>query len=312
MLGLLPRTALVENIGFGGQETHTTSASDKDQTRVEPISFPLKHPSAIVANLAAEESASLRYFSRRSTLERIGNKFVGYIIKKKFMAKNYKGKHAYTGSVATCYDKDRVVEPLWALEQDYLKKWTATLPIGTVLIDVPVGTGRFLEFYRQHQLHVYGIDVSADMIAQARLKLGESGDWCNLSVGDAEKLLLPDRAVDCVVCWRLAHLLPASILLRILQEFCRVARKEIVIEILSIENESSWPAFRKMKLWLRPLWGWTKGRRSDVPWSHITNYSYTVAEVTTLFQLAKLTVRSTSVINLGQGQSAFIFHLNHA
>ena len=46
-LNILPAKNLVENIGFGKDATHTTSANPAAALRLESLQFPLKHPPAI-------------------------------------------------------------------------------------------------------------------------------------------------------------------------------------------------------------------------------------------------------------------------
>ncbi len=70
LLGILPRMALVENIGFGSDATHTANA-EAAQPRAGAMTFPLRHPVAIEPDFAAEARASERFFSGRSFLDRV-------------------------------------------------------------------------------------------------------------------------------------------------------------------------------------------------------------------------------------------------
>lgn len=70
LLGVLPRVALIENIGFGAAATHTQTGGIAGPG-IEPMAFPLRHPDCIEPDLAAEERASRRFFSERSLAERI-------------------------------------------------------------------------------------------------------------------------------------------------------------------------------------------------------------------------------------------------
>jgi hypothetical protein len=47
-LAVVPRTNLVQNIGFDGEATHTKSADEDKGFVVEPLTFPLRHPAAVV------------------------------------------------------------------------------------------------------------------------------------------------------------------------------------------------------------------------------------------------------------------------
>jgi len=224
--------------------------------------------------------------------------------------KNYPGKHAYRGGVAQRYDEDRIQEPIWGAEQTYVREWSSHLPAGAVVLDLPVGTGRFLPFYAEHGLRVHGIDISSDMVAEAHRRYPELAGRFDLLVGDAEHLALPDQSVDCVLCWRLAHLLPGQTLVRVLREFRRVSRGEIVFEVLAFL-----PAGRRsgvlqpLKRIMHPLWRRLRPRRADQPWSHIANFEHSEEEMRGIVADAGLEVRSLVAIGDSAGRPAVVFHL---
>jgi hypothetical protein len=47
-LSVIPRTNLVENIGFGPDATHTTGQEHSSSFQAKPLSFPLRHPLAMI------------------------------------------------------------------------------------------------------------------------------------------------------------------------------------------------------------------------------------------------------------------------
>ncbi len=69
-LGILPRVALIRNIGFGLDATHTAGEGG-DYPPSAPVSFPLRHPSAIEPDLEAETRASRRFFTPPSLGQRL-------------------------------------------------------------------------------------------------------------------------------------------------------------------------------------------------------------------------------------------------
>lgn len=73
LLGALPRVALIENLGFGADATHTGGETWLAPA-VEPMRFPLRHPAEIVPDLEAEARASRRFFTERSLLDRIAGR----------------------------------------------------------------------------------------------------------------------------------------------------------------------------------------------------------------------------------------------
>ena len=84
----------------------------------------------------------------------------------------------------------------------------------TAVLDVGCGTGATLDaIVRAHpEVHAWGIDLSAEMIAKARERLRRAGERAgsqvDLRVADAEHLPLADEAVDLVVCVDSLHHYP--------------------------------------------------------------------------------------------------------
>ena len=106
----------------------------------------------------------------------------------------------YTGDRAQGHLARRTRDPRWQGEQDALAALVEKLPPGTVLLDMPVGTGRFLPEYAQRNLQVLGVDISWDMLQQGKPFKGTNTVLC---LGDARQLPLRDHSIDCTVCFRL-------------------------------------------------------------------------------------------------------------
>src|SRR5690625_7301535 len=92
------------------------------------------------------------------------------------------GDRSY-GSTARDYDRKRDYKPCWAREQAAVEKFVRHGPV----LDVPVGTGRYLDIYRRKGLKFQGLDASDEMIAQARKKcpglVAQRGTVLGLPVG---------------------------------------------------------------------------------------------------------------------------------
>jgi ubiquinone/menaquinone biosynthesis C-methylase UbiE len=74
------------------------------------------------------------------------------------------------------------------------------------VLDIGCGTGELLARLEEWQpAHLAGLDISANMIAAAREKLGPQVD---LHVGDAESLPWPDGSFDLVTCTNSFHHYP--------------------------------------------------------------------------------------------------------
>lgn len=96
------------------------------------------------------------------------------------MPTNMKADHYY-GATAKNYDAQRQ-GATWDWEHDFVR---ANLGNAETVIDVPVGTGRFLPLYQEAGIEAIGLDVSADMLALASKKgYGEisKGDILNLNI----------------------------------------------------------------------------------------------------------------------------------
>jgi ubiquinone/menaquinone biosynthesis C-methylase UbiE len=78
------------------------------------------------------------------------------------------------------------------------RAWVCERAHGEVL-DVAVGTGRNLPFYRE-SVRLSGIDFSPAMLDIARARAAELGREIDLREGDAQALPFPDASFDTVVC----------------------------------------------------------------------------------------------------------------
>jgi ubiquinone/menaquinone biosynthesis C-methylase UbiE len=168
------------------------------------------------------------------------------------------GANKYYGDIASGYDAKRDTSPKWTIEQAIIERMISELPEGSMVLDCPVGTGRFLNCYVANKLKFIGMDRSGDMLVQSALKLlpedrvaawvqasnerntvlpfrlADHGDSM-LVIGDACKTGLKDKSVDCAVICRLTRWLieeqgPAGIV-AMLKEMQRVARQKIIVTV---------------------------------------------------------------------------------
>lgn len=150
---------------------------------------------------------------------------------------------AYRGTAADGYDDHRKGREVFNWEQTIIGELLADLAPGSAVLDVPVGTGRFLPVYRAAGLKVVGLDSSADMLAQAMLLVGgEAGD-VTLVEGSATRLPFSDRSFDALICFRfLPGKLPMRHTRRALKEFARVTRGRsyLLLKIGEHEIQPSW------------------------------------------------------------------------
>jgi len=137
----------------------------------------------------------------------------------------------YLGAAATTYDDERAKLKKWASEQRIVEDLLATLPVGSSVVDIPVGTGRFIDAY--HRLHLVptGMDISPDMIAIAARKAQKLGLTMPLQIADIRSIDATDGAFDTVVCicflnWVDIHGVRAAF-----RELVRVARHSLIVSI---------------------------------------------------------------------------------
>lgn len=101
---------------------------------------------------------------------------------------------AYYGKTAELYDVARAIKPKWKNEIAALADFLDAGPV----LDVPVGTGRFIPVYRTKGLSFTGIDISQDMLSIARMKYGD----INVHRGSAFDLSFANESFATAVCVR--------------------------------------------------------------------------------------------------------------
>ena len=104
------------------------------------------------------------------------------------------------------------------------------LPKGAVLLDVPVGTGRFTNFLVEEGYRVIGADISPEMIGEARRKVaGTPDNLLGFPVCSVEALPFRDKSIDCTLTVRFMHLVPLEMWPGIFRELARVAKTRVVL-----------------------------------------------------------------------------------
>ena len=138
----------------------------------------------------------------------------------------------YRGDVARDYLKKRLQQEYWHREQDVVAELLTKVPERISVLDVPVGTGRFVEMCAARQMTVTGLDISQDMLDVARETLGaELFDRCRMLQGSADAMPFDDASFDLVICFRFFGLIPMSLSQRVLDELRRVCRRWLIIRV---------------------------------------------------------------------------------
>jgi 2-polyprenyl-3-methyl-5-hydroxy-6-metoxy-1,4-benzoquinol methylase len=76
------------------------------------------------------------------------------------------------------------------------------IPAGSQIVDVPCGTGRLAEPLLEAGYRVHGMDISAEMLAQAEKRLARFGDSFSTEVVDAKDLDRKHEQYDAALCAR--------------------------------------------------------------------------------------------------------------
>lgn len=177
----------------------------------------------------------------------------------------------YRGENAEEYLSRRVSQPHWRLEQESLEEILRRLPDGGRVLDVPFGTGRFVNLYLQKHMAVFGLDASADMLQIARTQLKEDFSKCDVRIGDAARLPYPSEYFDIVVCVRfLSHVLSYNKAKRTIKELARVTRKYAILQF-RVRHDSCPPV------------------RSPLPWEPMNDRLY-LREIETILHRSGLCV----------------------
>jgi ubiquinone/menaquinone biosynthesis C-methylase UbiE len=139
------------------------------------------------------------------------------------------GAAKYRGEIAKGYDAKREDSEKWKREDEIVRAWLTELAPKSVL-DVPVGTGRFIPLYRELAIpHALGVDLSSDMLREASAKVGDGNVF--LQIGDARDLG-DIGTFDVAICCRLMRWLETNEMqLKVISELMRVATKAVIFNV---------------------------------------------------------------------------------
>lgn len=137
------------------------------------------------------------------------------------------GARKYTGTVATGYDAKRVESPKWAAEQAIIESIIDALPNGSTILDVPVGTGRFIPTYERNEHNWHGADISEDMLREADAKRTRQ-DIGMLGYASVTDIPAPDGSFALSIMCRLTRWLNPEQRTQALKELQRVTSGKVV------------------------------------------------------------------------------------
>lgn len=134
----------------------------------------------------------------------------------------------YSGQMAANYESKRQKQIRWKLENETVHNML--LRNGRehkTVLDVPVGTGRFLKLFKEFGYAVTGYDTSAEMLALAKRKRQPG----TVAIGDIRELPHQPQSFDISVCVRFMDLVPEETMQQALKELARVTKRHIILTI---------------------------------------------------------------------------------
>ena len=153
-------------------------------------------------------------------------------------------KERYRGERARNYDRDRVESAEWQREQAVVESFLqdSELKPDDIVLDIPVGTGRFLDFYKTFGCRVVGLDISDEMLEQAVVRAAKLDLAADLRIGDITRIDAGDSSAKVVVCVRILNLLGFSDFRLALAEAARVSSAYVIagIQIRRSTRKGNW------------------------------------------------------------------------
>jgi len=138
----------------------------------------------------------------------------------------------YVGSAATKYDAIRSNSKTWRKEDEGVHFFLSDLRKHVLtVIDLPVGTGRFFPHYQEFGLNVVGIDVSKDMLKQAKNEASSLNFDVTLIHGDVLGTDLPEVVGDIVICTRFLNLIDFPTFQTAFRHLTKLSSRYLLLEI---------------------------------------------------------------------------------
>jgi len=141
----------------------------------------------------------------------------------------------YFGEKAKNYDEKRIFQKKWKDEQSIVYKYLKQISShnkSLKVLDIPVGTGRFFDFYKEFNFSVVGMDISDDMLEEAEKKAKIINLKAKLMKGNITNISMPDKSFDVVICIRIFNLMNFNNFLKSISEVVRTSRKYIIFGVI--------------------------------------------------------------------------------
>lgn len=136
----------------------------------------------------------------------------------------------YLGGAASNYESERVGNK-WQSEHAAVEQLLSHVGEGAKVLDIPVGTGRLIPYYKSRGFKAYGLDISADMLAESRARAEAISAKIQLAQGDIRAIPFDDGFFDLVVCLRFLNWIDKRGVEKAVAELARVSRRNLLIGI---------------------------------------------------------------------------------
>jgi SAM-dependent methyltransferase len=142
-------------------------------------------------------------------------------------------QHYQDGDVAESYDRERFSGLAGSvfnhLDKRAVRSALADLAPGSVIADIPCGTGRLAEVALELGHRVCGIDISPAMLEIARNRLERFGARFTAQIGDIRALPSAGRKFDAVLSARFLMHFPLDEQRKLIAGLARLARRRLVL-----------------------------------------------------------------------------------
>ena len=138
---------------------------------------------------------------------------------------------SYLGAAAEKYESDRSRLSKWNAEQQVVERLLAGFPRGSTVIDIPVGTGRFIPAYAAFGLRATGMDISPDMTAIAARKAEKLGLDMPLHICDIRRIEAISDSFAIGVCICFLNWVDTDGAREALKELVRVTSGHLIVGI---------------------------------------------------------------------------------
>lgn len=145
-------------------------------------------------------------------------------------------RERYRGEGASSYNSVRQTSPRWKLEHETVARMLQPHR-GKSVLDLPVGTGRFVPLYQELECSLTGVDLSSDMLAEAVGEARRVGyPMGRFEIGDAVDIDPATIAADVGVCLRFLNWLPADKAEVAFRNIAAACREELIVSLTSIDE----------------------------------------------------------------------------